>query len=251
MSRSVYPWVAVIFLVVGFVPTVNSFYKGLPELPRQVAYRMPEVIDGMSGRASSRKAKRTERIFRTDDWAERIYADSEDRRYTSFVARGLDPRPLFHLPENGLLDRGWTQRDYSLEPITFQGKTYPVHRLVLKGVASTQFVYYLLVYKDEPIGHPFWQLFASVPETLLYGRAPYTLIFVSAPGTDQGIRRNRALKILFQTAERMTQSATNSNAAKRAMAARNMKSVRRAAYTQRLDASGLVPTVCVQWKDAF
>ena len=172
-------WIAFLFLSLAIIPTVSSFYRGFPALRPYLDDKIPFYLDGMTGTPTDRKAANVKKVFGATDWMERTYHDDHNTRFGLFIARGFDCRPFFHLPENGILNRNWSARKYTVGSWHYQNKGSRIHTLDLTSSNTGQRAHYMLLYEGRTIGNPYWFLIRNMPRMLIKGRRPYTLIFVS------------------------------------------------------------------------
>ena len=179
MASHRYCWIAFTILLVGLLPTLNSFYRGLPIISNQISAMIPTEINAAAGSLTGRSSKSIVRNFGTNDWVERSYFIGDKTRLNLFAARGYDCRPFFHMPEYGILDRAWDERIHTLQTWKDDGSNIYVHELELVGWKHNQKAYYILIHDNQTIGHPYSYLLYNIPKMMVKKSQLYTLIFVS------------------------------------------------------------------------
>jgi hypothetical protein len=164
------------------VPTVVNSYVGrkVVEAP-PVVEQLPTSLEGYSSTPTGRRPNAVRREFDTDDWVERSYSRSGDDSVQLMVARSYDMKRLYHHPELAL-----SERDYPEERLVEAGGAAgPVVLHVLEGDPDGLVVYALL-YGRETVGNPYVFQLKVVPEAMLTGRRPLTLVFAEQTGPSRG-----------------------------------------------------------------
>lgn len=163
-----------VLLALALVPTVVNSYVGrkVVESPA-LREALPEVLDGSASQPTTRRASNIKKEFDSEDWVERAYMDAGGRRSVVLAVRSYDMKRLYHHPELAV-----TQGQYERErviAVPSAGGALDVH--VLEGEDGNGLVAYALLYKGRTVANPLALQIRAVPELLLTGRRPMTLLF--------------------------------------------------------------------------
>jgi hypothetical protein len=163
-----------VLLALALVPTVVNSYVGrkVVEAPA-LREALPEVLDGSASQPTARKASSIKKEFDSEDWVERAYMDAGGRRSVVLAVRSYDMKRLYHHPELAVaLGQYERQRVIS---VPSAGGTLDLH--VLEGEDGNGLVAYALLYKGRTVANPLALQLLAVPELLLTGQRPMTLLF--------------------------------------------------------------------------
>lgn len=172
------PAVAVL-AALALVPTILHAYIGYSVSDHATSRQVARQLDGIDGADTSRDTAWVQQYFNTTDFIERRYGSS----VTLFVARGSDPKALYHHPELGL---AYGQTYTSTEVVEAPSNSGPVVLHVLKGADG--FACYALLYGDQFVESPL-RFEVRRALGLLFGpRREMTLFFAHGPAATDVLR---------------------------------------------------------------
>jgi len=177
-------------LALACVPTVLHSYVGMTVSDGRDVTQVPMSLNGLTGRATERRAASVLNAYGTTDFIERTYGTS----LKLFVARSYDAKPLYHHPELAVA-HGDT---YDRAVVVRRNEPPAVPVFVLEGAGDWRSVY-ALMYGDEFIDRPMLFQMRNALTLLVQPKRLTTLFFVRAPAnkTVRGVEPGPAESLLF------------------------------------------------------
>lgn len=171
-----YSRITLLLLLVALLPTVvNSYFGEATDEGPVLSETIPATLAGFRSTPTDRRDASIRRTFAASDWVERRYTRPDGPEITVLVVRSFDMKKLYHHPELAVAS-GMEYRPARVE--AYQSASGPVNVHVLEG-QRTGLVAYTLLYGDETIARPLVFQLRVVPELLLRGRRPLTLVLVT------------------------------------------------------------------------
>jgi hypothetical protein len=190
MSTRYLPVVAVL-LAVALVPTVVHTYAGVTASDGKSSGLVAMRLDGVDGIATNRSPGWVADNFGTTDFIERRYGTD----VTLFVARGYDPKRLYHHPELGL---AWGHSFDSASVLKVQSASVDIPLHTLSG--DSDFAAYALLYDDKFIENPMSFQIENAVQALFRPQRPMTLFFARGRATSDPLR-SPVVRILVSAIE--------------------------------------------------
>ena len=178
-------------LALALIPTVVHTYVGITATDGRTSGAVAHQLKGVEGVDTQRSAGWVTQYFGTEDFIERRYGTD----VTLFVARGYDPKRLYHHPELALA-YGRSYDSVNIVHVSSPAKSVPVHVLTGPGGLAC----YALLYDDEFVEKPL-QFQAKQAISMLFSPRRQMTLFFARESASADPNESPAVRILLAAVE--------------------------------------------------
>jgi hypothetical protein len=170
-----------ILLALACVPTVIHSYVGASQDDGLRTAAIPAKLGSFGSNPTKRHTNWGREIYDSDDWIERTYGNASVADVRLFVARGYDPKKLYHHPELAVL-HGIDFTRARAATIRIGDQDAPV--FVLDGTNGRGVAAYALLYDDRYVANPLRFQLETALKLLLSEPRAMTLLLAYDPAAD-------------------------------------------------------------------